>query len=107
MVERHTFELALARDQALHAVRALSFESDDKRAIAREIESVAWSVDDIRKVRPQLPMTVLALEAKDSPAFARAEHIRHGLSANFIPSARIDDWASGAITELVLGCIPR
>lgn len=102
-VERHTFELALTRNDAVHAVCALSFESDDQRSVSREIESVAWSIDDTRKATPRLPISVLAVDVNHSPAFDRAEHICNGLNATFVPSSRIEDWANGAMTVAALG----
>lgn len=102
VVERHTFELVLERHEVRRAAQALSFEGEDRRSLSREIESVAWAIDDTRKAQPRLPIALLAIELEGSPEFQRAEHICRSLEATFVPSRQLENWATSAVRELAL-----
>jgi DUF3037 family protein len=99
-VERHMFEIVLGRMEVAHAIGAISFESDDRDLVAREVESAAWTIDDTRRARPALPITLLVIEREDSAELKRAERICRALSATVVRSGQVDHWASVAIGQL-------
>lgn len=102
VVEQHTFELVLEREDVRHAAHAISFEVDDQADLSREVDAAAWLLEDTRRARPNLPLALLAVGGSDSPAFGRARHICDQLTAHLVPVAQFDSWASAAIRELTL-----
>jgi hypothetical protein len=98
--DSHTFPLLLQRDGSAHAVEALSFEGEDTDKLAREVDATAWTIDDVRKAKPDLPITILTLEKEESNQFLRAARIYVALHANVVTSRDLGEWAQHAVRAL-------
>jgi hypothetical protein len=101
-IEPHVFELVLEHQEIRHAAHAISFEGGDKDSLKRDVESTAWLLDDTRKARPNLPLSVLVIERTGSPEMHRAEHICQALDVRFVRTSQVEEWAARAAQELVL-----
>lgn len=100
-VEPHTFELVLEPDDVRHAVHALSLELEDPETVRREIDSTAWLLEDTRRARPKLPLTVVTVRNDGQPELERTERICVALGANLVLADRVEDWASSAVRDLM------
>jgi Protein of unknown function (DUF3037) len=98
--DAHTFPIFLQRNGTAHAIEAISFEVDDSDRLAREVDATAWAIDDVRKTRPELPISVLVLEKAKSSHFQRAERLYKALDAPIVRSADVDEWAHQAVRAL-------
>jgi len=76
---RHQFDVVLAADEPFAAVSALSFEVTSQRNLQREADATAWALDDVHKLRPDLPLAVFVLP----PTNAQAEVVHRGAAKTF------------------------
>jgi hypothetical protein len=94
---RHQFDVVLARDEPLAAVAALSFEVRSHRALQREVDATAWALEDVHKLRKDLPLAVFILPPADPETEAlrqAAARVFKGVGARMIDAEpAIARWA--------------
>src|SRR2546426_904839 len=84
-------KLVLEHQEIRHAAHAISFEGGDRDTLKRDVESTAWLLDDTRKARPNLPLSVLVIERTGSPEMQRAEHICQALDVRFVRTSQVEE----------------
>lgn len=62
--DKHKVDVALLNGRLYGAVQALSFEIHDSELLDREIDSTAWSIDDMRKRFRRMPIAVYVLRPR-------------------------------------------
>lgn len=97
-LEQHDFDIQLVNGQPIRLIRGLALEGLSKRD--REIEALAWTIDDVQKSVAATPISVLAVG--DGPAFGRAQHIYEGLGAQIVRESELDAWLDQAATGLLV-----
>jgi hypothetical protein len=90
--ETHRFQLVLHVGERLHAVDALSLESGSTREANADISIAAWALDDVRKAKPSLPLTLLVMEGADRQPVERLRRICQRLDTSLINEAELRHW---------------
>src|ERR1700693_472138 len=105
--DNHRVDVAGVNGRTLFAAEAISFEVSDPDELKKDVESVAWTVDDLRKAHRTLRMSVLALPpAREMDAFNRARRIYTGLGAKFVVERQFNDWARETVQQIGRISIP-
>jgi hypothetical protein len=95
--DSHTFDIAIEYKRPLLVADALSFEVGNEADLNRDIDAVAWAVDDVRKNDKTLPLSVLAVGlGSHADAEKRTRRILKGLGARLISEQQIGSWARDA-----------
>lgn len=99
-LEPHKFDVVLKNGHLVGALNALSFEAKSSGDWQREVDSLAWSIDDVRKNDKSLPVGVYLLKGTSAEARRqqqRVDSIIGGLGAKVIESdSQLDAWADKA-----------
>lgn len=86
----HLFDVVLSNDTVAAALDTISFEVGTGPFLQKEVDSIAWAIDDVRSKRPDLPLAVYALKtsmtAERRKVFSRARKTYDGLNAVLIDS---------------------
>lgn len=69
-LDLHEFDVAVANGMPFLAAQGLSFEIGDRHALQREIDSTAWPIDDVKKLRKELPLAVVVLPPRKKAAMS-------------------------------------
>jgi hypothetical protein len=106
----HEFDVVLAAEKPLAAVRALSFEVSSPRHLQRDVDAAAWALDDLRKRYKDLPLAVFVLPptSPEAEAISRAaSKVFKGVGASLIDAEpRLAKWAlqhAGDLTAVETG----
>jgi hypothetical protein len=75
----HVFDVVLANDKPLAAVGAISFETRSKANLQREVDAIAWALDDVRHLDKDMPLAVFVLP----PTNPAAEQVFRAASKTF------------------------
>jgi hypothetical protein len=97
-LDSHTLDLVVGNGVPQLGAEGLSFEMQDLEALQKDIDTIAWTIDDIRKHTNKLELAVLALppRAEDDAAHVqldRAQRVYSGLGATIVLEERIPSWA--------------
>jgi hypothetical protein len=101
-VETHTFELVLEPRELRHAAHAISLEAEDRDQVDREIEAAAWQLDDTRRGRPDLPLSLLVVEGASASRLERVAHLCRAFETRLVRSGEVTDWAGRTVQEALL-----
>jgi hypothetical protein len=96
--EEHRFDFALSNGELRQVVQTLSFEASDKDTLKTEVDAVAWAIDDVRRARGQVPISVVTIG--DSKILDAAERVYTGLDASVIREPEIPAWADAVVVGL-------
>ena len=96
-VEPHDFDVVVKNGVPVWATEALSFEGPNRKDRRDDISLMAWAVEDVRKLQPNLLLGVLALEPRRPndahQDYSSAQKIFSGLGVEMASESTIDDWA--------------
>lgn len=84
---QHLFDVVLAGDEPTAAVDALSFEVTSPRHLQRDVDAIAWALDDVRKLHGKLPLAVFILPPTNPGAegvLKAASKVFRGVGASLI-----------------------
>jgi hypothetical protein len=96
-LEQHRFDIQLLNGQPLRLIQGLALEGVGARD--REIEALAWTIDDVQK-HATTPISILSVgEGSDVD---RAQHIYEGLGAQVVREPEFDDWFDATATGLLV-----
>jgi hypothetical protein len=99
-LETHLFDFRLGNGSVLELTRSLSLESDNEEYVRREIDVLAWTITDVRKADPTVPVSVVSVGA--GAQGGRARKLMQGLEATYVSEGEIEDWAEATAERLVL-----
>lgn len=86
--------MVLTDGKSLAAVQALSFEISQAEHLEKEVEATAWTIDDVKKEHPRLPLAVFVLPPRNgSPLYEKAQRVYRGLEAVILTGSEMGNWA--------------
>lgn len=60
--DEHKFDVGAVNGRVVFAAQGISFEMPERKVeLIREIDATAWMIDDVRRVQPELSISVIAL----------------------------------------------
>jgi hypothetical protein len=95
-LERHKFDIQLHNGQPLRLIHGLALEGVTARD--REIEALAWTIDDVQK-GVATPISILSVG--DGSDLDRAQHIYEGLGAQVVREPDLDGWLDATANGLL------
>jgi len=100
--EPHRFDASLGNGKALAAALGVSFETKEERDQEAYVTQAAWSFADVRKVLPDLPLTLFVIPPPggDNDPFHRARIIARDLDVQVVKEGQKEAWASRAAALL-------
>jgi len=101
-LETHKFDIRLQNGHTIGLIQGLALEGIHGRS--KEIEALAWTIDDVRKHDSTVPVSVLSVG--EGPILDRAEHIYDGLGAQFVRESELDSWLDNAASSLIATTVP-
>jgi hypothetical protein len=98
----HEFDVGAENGRPYFAARALSFEGPESGALLRQIESTAWTLEDVREEDKEVPLAVVVLPPKNdhSELFRQAVQIFDKFEAAVVEESALPRWA-GSMAEVV------
>lgn len=97
--DEHTFDYALTNGRLRHLVETMSFETSDRRALRTEVDAVAWAIDDVRRARSRLPITVATIGR--GKILDDAQRVYESLDATVVREDDLDPWVAELAGSLV------
>lgn len=96
--ETHRFDIAIVNGRPLLGAQAISFEVPESEALQRDVDAVAWAIDDVRKRYKTTELAVVALppvgSRRSTTIFNKARRMYRGLDAQFVVEEDVEVWAS-------------
>lgn len=100
--DTHQFDMVVANGRPYFAAQALSFEVPNFAQLKKSVDAIAWNLDDVLRLHPNIPLAVVALLPKQSdPQFGknfdllhRARRIYEGIGASLVDEEQAVTWAS-------------
>ena len=104
----HNLDIGIVNGKVMMGAYGLSFEGKYTAHESKLIDSVAWSIDDIRKINKSIPLSVVALTARRTGKnYQRAKHIFDGLGAQVIAEQALEQWADSVANKITKIWKPR
>lgn len=101
-ITEHHFSLAAVNGRILFAAEGMSFEGREDVELKREVDAVAWKLDDVQKAQSVPHLAVIVLPPKsESAAYEKAVAIYNRLGATVVTEDRIAEWGRQMQTLLV------
>lgn len=95
-IESHSYDVAIANGTPYGAALGLSFASGSTTSVRREVDALAFSVEDVRSTHRRLPLAVVYVSDHRPDEVSRAARIFGKLGASFIEHKEITNWANVA-----------
>ena len=93
--DKHVFDVSVSNGMPYFAAQGLSFELPDTTDLRRRIDATAWAIDDVKKVLPNVPLSVIVISpVTPSEFYTRAVQVFEKLQATVIREEEVDSWAS-------------
>jgi len=71
--------------------------------LQREVDATLWAMDDVRKLRPKLPLAVLVIPpGTTNSTFTHAARMFRDLNVEVVPDDRATSWAKKVIKKVTL-----
>jgi len=100
-LDEHEFDVVIQNHIPLVAARGLSFEVPESPELERDVDALAWAIDDIRRTSDKPKLGVIALPPTDkNREYERARKIYEGLKAEFVRVDEVDEWAKITVGQL-------
>lgn len=92
--DEHQFDVVVQNGQPLVAAEGLSFEVPHSADLVRDVDAIAWALDDVHRAKKGVRLAVIAIPPKGkSVEYDRAHKIYKGLKAQFVVESEVEDWA--------------
>jgi hypothetical protein len=98
-LEEHQFDYRIANGAARELIRALAVETEDRDASNKEVDALAWAIDDVRQAGEDVPIDVVGVG--NERILERAQRIYDGLGAALVREDEIDEWARRVVLDMV------
>lgn len=93
-LEGHTIDIAIKNGKLFAGTQGFAFSSSSPSGMNRDIDALAWFLDDVRKSNPDLPLSVVALfTSRRSNAYERVQRVVEGLKATFVQESQLTTWS--------------
>ena len=109
LAETHPFDAIVGNGAPVFVAHALSFETDSTTPSEDLLRSLAFRIEDVRKLQPKLPFAIFALPpdatVKSSHAndrFERASTILNSVDVPVLPENEFDAWLNPLATVAAL-----
>jgi hypothetical protein len=102
-IEPHNVDLLVGNGRPISLALALSFERQDFRSVQRDYGAAAWTIEDIKRRQPDVPIAVLMLPPVKgtSKTYGQAVHVFEELDARPVPEPELEDWAHDVARDVV------
>ncbi|WP_310569319.1 DUF3037 domain-containing protein [Gemmatimonas sp.] len=98
----HSFDLVVANGHPYFAAQALSFEVPRYSDLKKSVEAVAWNLDDVHDLLPNLPLAVIALTPRNEvqhygrnlDLMKSAQRMYENIGATFVEESAVQEWAT-------------
>jgi hypothetical protein len=97
--DEHTFDYVLANGKAQHLIETMSFETTNRRALRTEVDALAWTIDDVRGVDTEVPITVATIGK--GKILDDAASLYERLDAKVVREDALDPWVAEVSQELI------
>lgn len=99
----HQFDLAVMNGHVLLAAQAISFDRPKGRDVDKDINEIAWLIDDVRSSAVPPRLTVLVVPPKEGTRtdFERATTLFNELAAEVVALDGVRTWADSLPADLV------
>jgi hypothetical protein len=96
--ETHEFDYSL-RDHGLNSlVQTLAVEGANEKGSKREVDALAWAIDDVRMSDKSVSIDVVAIGK--ARILEAAERVYEGLDAAIVREEDIETWAQGVVSPV-------
>lgn len=95
-LDSHPYDVAIVNGATYGAALGMSFASGSSATIRREIDALAFAVEDVRSIQSNVPIAVAYVADGDRENVRRASRIFRALNATFLPHDRVTSWAQSA-----------
>lgn len=99
--EEHPFDAIVGNGAPVFVAHALSFESDATVPSEDHLRSLAFRIEDVKKLQPKLPFGIFSLPPSEDvevqhaqERFARARIILTSVDAQVIPESEFSEWVA-------------
>jgi Protein of unknown function (DUF3037) len=100
--DEHRFDISVQNGRTILAAQGLSFEVPASRELEKEVDAVAWAIDDVHRAAESPALAVVALPPKSrSRVFDRAVNVFRGLGATVVQEDEIGAWATDTAMALI------
>jgi len=100
--EQHQLDLAIVNGHLKAGAFALSFAVANKQQLKRDIDAVAFGVEDVIRQQRRVPMFVLGYtEDPNGDDVKRAQALFNQLNSTFVPNSRIPAWSKTLVRDFV------
>lgn len=104
----HVFDAVVANGAPYLAAHALSFEIPEPKQLVRVVDAVAFQVEDVRGLSPELPIGIVVYPPNESAqnyglaleVLVRARTIFSGLDIPMLMPTDVELWAAPAVNRL-------
>lgn len=100
-LEQHELDVAIVNGILKTGAFALSFASTNRQQLKRDMDALAFGVEDVRRANKGVPLYVLGYtEDTDSEEVRRAQVLFRQLNSTFIPDSKIPAWSKSVVGKL-------
>lgn len=100
-LEQHSLDLAIVNGALKTAAVAVSFSQVNNAHIKRDIDAIAFVIEDIRKANGNLPLSVLAYsEGADLSIVQNAEKLFQNWNTKVITEKQVGAWSQSVVKSL-------
>jgi len=104
-LQHHEFDAVLANGKTRAAINGLSLAVGNRQSMQRDVDVIAWALDDVRKKFPRLPLAVYVIKpatADGRAVFETAQQTYAGLNAQLIDSVTdLKTWSRDQVALIV------
>lgn len=98
---KHDFDLVLANGSPYLAAYGLSFCVQDNAGLRKEVDALAFALDDVRNFNPDLKTGIVIVPPRESSvSFDRASKLFPQLGADFVEESNAMSWANEIVNRL-------
>ena len=100
-LEQHELDLAIVNGALEAGAFALSFASPNRQQIKRDMDALAFGVEDVRRANRGVPLYVLGYtEGANRDEVRRADALFRQLNSTFVPNSKIPAWSKSVVGDL-------
>jgi hypothetical protein len=92
-LEEHVFDYGVVNSRPLHLVQTVSFDVDDRDALAMELDATKWAIADLHAAR-KTPLSVVASGSRQRDLREQTESVLSRLSTRMFTEDKFEDWIS-------------
>jgi hypothetical protein len=92
-LEEHVFDYGIANGKPLHLVKTVSFDVDNRDALADELDATKWAIVDLQNAKSRTPpLSVVAAGTRQGALREQTEDVLTKLNTRLFGESEIHDW---------------